>query len=252
MIANPSDPIEIVKEKGWLKINDVDQLSVLCKELIEKNAEKVSWACVSKQTRLIHLLTLLGQVCAKWRFKAIQVVCRASHGSYKRHGWPYCTEPSAKRLLGLELLWGNDGYLCACKYQAKGRQEEEEGTLSIEGIPPILSLFCIDCYYYCFVCLCTWETSSRLEIKLPLWTWWEIQNAEHMIQFFEILAYEKHPIVCITCKRTDKTKYTIMAVGLWVQFITRYLCDAPRQSLICVSTNQAFETRTVPQFNNKQ
>ncbi|KAF1806279.1 GatB/GatE catalytic domain-containing protein [Mucor lusitanicus] len=40
MIANPSDPIEIVKEKGWLKINDVDQLSVLCKELIEKNAEK--------------------------------------------------------------------------------------------------------------------------------------------------------------------------------------------------------------------
>lgn len=42
MISNPSDPIDIVKEKGWLKINDIDQLSVLCRELIEKNAEKVS------------------------------------------------------------------------------------------------------------------------------------------------------------------------------------------------------------------
>ncbi|CAO3611762.1 unnamed protein product [Mucor fragilis] len=46
MISNPSDPIDIVKEKGWLKINDVGQLSVLCQELIEKNAEKVSCACV--------------------------------------------------------------------------------------------------------------------------------------------------------------------------------------------------------------
>lgn len=43
MITNASDPIDIIKEKGWLKINDMDQLSVLCKELIAKNAEKVSF-----------------------------------------------------------------------------------------------------------------------------------------------------------------------------------------------------------------
>lgn len=43
MITNSSNPIDIIKEKGWLKINDIDQLSVLCNELIEKNSEKVSF-----------------------------------------------------------------------------------------------------------------------------------------------------------------------------------------------------------------
>lgn len=56
MISNPSDPIDIVKEKGWLKINDIDQLSGLCKELIEKNAEKVSCDYVEQQLNFIHFV----------------------------------------------------------------------------------------------------------------------------------------------------------------------------------------------------
>jgi aspartyl-tRNA(Asn)/glutamyl-tRNA(Gln) amidotransferase subunit B len=42
MMANASDPLDIVKEKGWLRITDKVQLKSLCDELINKSSEKVS------------------------------------------------------------------------------------------------------------------------------------------------------------------------------------------------------------------
>lgn len=41
MMETPSDPIDIVKEKGWLKISDKSQLEALCKEVMDKNKDKV-------------------------------------------------------------------------------------------------------------------------------------------------------------------------------------------------------------------
>lgn len=55
MITDPSDPIDIVKEKGWLKINDMDQLSVLCKQLIAKNADKVNFFLI-QVIRFVNLV----------------------------------------------------------------------------------------------------------------------------------------------------------------------------------------------------
>lgn len=42
MVNNTMDPLEIVKEKGWLRITDKTQLQTLCDELISKSSEKVS------------------------------------------------------------------------------------------------------------------------------------------------------------------------------------------------------------------
>lgn len=38
---NTLDPLEIVKQKGWLRITDKAQLKSLCDELINKNSQKV-------------------------------------------------------------------------------------------------------------------------------------------------------------------------------------------------------------------
>jgi hypothetical protein len=46
MLTNQADPIDIVKEKGWMRIVDPDQLEALCKEIITKNAEKVGFICL--------------------------------------------------------------------------------------------------------------------------------------------------------------------------------------------------------------
>ncbi|KAI9476340.1 MAG: Asp/Glu-ADT subunit B [Benjaminiella poitrasii] len=40
LLKNPSDPMDIVKEKGWLKITDSSQLRTLCEELIVSQSEK--------------------------------------------------------------------------------------------------------------------------------------------------------------------------------------------------------------------
>ncbi|RCH81389.1 hypothetical protein CU098_000334, partial [Rhizopus stolonifer] len=40
MLTNPSEPLEIVKEKGWLRITDKVQIKSLCDELIKKNETK--------------------------------------------------------------------------------------------------------------------------------------------------------------------------------------------------------------------
>ncbi|KAI7903225.1 Glutamyl-tRNA amidotransferase B subunit [Cokeromyces recurvatus] len=41
MLKNPSDPMDIVKEKGLLKISDISQLKTLCEELTSKHDDKV-------------------------------------------------------------------------------------------------------------------------------------------------------------------------------------------------------------------
>lgn len=41
MMDNPSNPIDIVKEKGWLRITDTEQLQILCDEILSKSSEKV-------------------------------------------------------------------------------------------------------------------------------------------------------------------------------------------------------------------
>jgi aspartyl-tRNA(Asn)/glutamyl-tRNA(Gln) amidotransferase subunit B len=41
MISNSAEPLEIVKEKGWLRITDKETLQNLCNELMDKNAKKV-------------------------------------------------------------------------------------------------------------------------------------------------------------------------------------------------------------------
>lgn len=38
---NPAKPIDIVKEKGWLRITDKAQLQILCDEILSKSGEKV-------------------------------------------------------------------------------------------------------------------------------------------------------------------------------------------------------------------
>lgn len=43
MIDSKSNPLDIVKEKGWLRITDKAQLRLLCDELIKKSPEKVSF-----------------------------------------------------------------------------------------------------------------------------------------------------------------------------------------------------------------
>ncbi|KAI8370898.1 B subunit of glutamyl-tRNA amidotransferase [Choanephora cucurbitarum] len=40
MLENPSEPIKIVKEKGWLRIVDRTQLKLLCDDLIKRNEAK--------------------------------------------------------------------------------------------------------------------------------------------------------------------------------------------------------------------
>jgi aspartyl-tRNA(Asn)/glutamyl-tRNA(Gln) amidotransferase subunit B len=44
MMTNQADPIDIVKEKGWMRIADMDQLATICNEIIKKNSEKVSFS----------------------------------------------------------------------------------------------------------------------------------------------------------------------------------------------------------------
>ncbi|KAI8881583.1 aspartyl/glutamyl-tRNA amidotransferase subunit B [Backusella circina FSU 941] len=40
MINNPAEPLDIVKEKGWLRITDKATLQTLCNELMDKNTKK--------------------------------------------------------------------------------------------------------------------------------------------------------------------------------------------------------------------
>lgn len=40
MMDNPAKPIDIVKEKGWLRITDKAQLQILCDEILSKSGEK--------------------------------------------------------------------------------------------------------------------------------------------------------------------------------------------------------------------
>ncbi|KAG2214007.1 hypothetical protein INT47_001278 [Mucor saturninus] len=42
MLDDTSDPLDIIKEKGWLRITDKDQLKVLCDELVNKNLKKAT------------------------------------------------------------------------------------------------------------------------------------------------------------------------------------------------------------------
>lgn len=44
MITNHADPVDIVKEKGWMRIADMEQLETICKDIIEKNIEKVRFS----------------------------------------------------------------------------------------------------------------------------------------------------------------------------------------------------------------
>lgn len=57
MLNNTSDPLDIVKEKGWLRITDKAQLKLLCNELIEKNLQKVSKNLLLASHALIVVFT---------------------------------------------------------------------------------------------------------------------------------------------------------------------------------------------------
>lgn len=54
MIDNTLDPLDIVKEKGWLRITDKVQLKSLCDELINKNSQKVSENSITRFFFLLH------------------------------------------------------------------------------------------------------------------------------------------------------------------------------------------------------
>lgn len=41
MVKDARDPLEIVKEKNWVRIVDKDALQIICNELASKHVEKV-------------------------------------------------------------------------------------------------------------------------------------------------------------------------------------------------------------------
>jgi aspartyl-tRNA(Asn)/glutamyl-tRNA(Gln) amidotransferase subunit B len=41
MVKDTRDPLEIVKEKNWIRIVDKDALQIICNELASKHVEKV-------------------------------------------------------------------------------------------------------------------------------------------------------------------------------------------------------------------
>lgn len=56
MVKDTRDPLEIVKEKNWIRIVDKDALQIICNELASKHVEKVYIKKKEKKKSFLKLI----------------------------------------------------------------------------------------------------------------------------------------------------------------------------------------------------